>query len=346
MEQLLRGQEVSEIDAFEADNPMSGRKKAGEPETEAVICPGTEYDLSSGILYFPIRHHSPVCSFHLQRAVEEYQPDCILIEGPQNAGHLIPVLVHEDTQPPLALYYAYRDKEGLVSPKKEDYKCYYPFLSCSPELIALREADRKRVHAEFIDLPYMEILAGTAENRGIRREGEKQSYNDDYFLSRSRYFARLCEKTGLRDFEEFWETYFEIQGLFLDTPSFVRQMLLYCGLSRLYTPEEELLEDGCLLRERYMAERIAAASETYQKILVVTGGFHTYGLGKLLEKRKGEGKVLRFTGEPVRLHRVDPGLQAVYPMAYSMEAADALNGYASGMQSPGFYHQVWRRLEA
>ena len=205
MEQLLRGQEVSEIDAFEADNPMSGRKKAEDPETEAVICPGTEYDLSSGILYFPIRHHSPVCSFHLQRAVEEYQPDCILIEGPQNAGHLIPVLVHEDTQPPLALYYAYRDKEGLVSPKKEDYKCYYPFLSCSPELIALREADRKRVHAEFIDLPYMEILAGTAENRGIRREGEKQSYNDDYFLSRSRYFARLCEKTGLRDFEEFWE---------------------------------------------------------------------------------------------------------------------------------------------
>ena len=27
-----------------------------------------------------------------------------------------------------------------------------------------------------------------------------------------------------------------------------------------------------------------------------------------------------------------------------MEAADALNGYASGMQSPGFYQQVWERL--
>ena len=36
----------------------------------------------------------------------------------------------------------------------------------------------------------------------------------------------------------------------------------------------------------------------------------------------------------------------MYPMAYSMEAADALNGYASGMQSPGFYDQVWKRLEA
>lgn len=27
-----------------------------------------------------------------------------------------------------------------------------------------------------------------------------------------------------------------------------------------------------------------------------------------------------------------------------MEAADALNGYASGMQSPGFYQLVWERL--
>ena len=74
----------------------------------------------------------------------------------------------------------------------------------SPELTALRQADQRGIHAEFIDLPYMEILAGTAENRGIRSEGEKQTYNDDYLLSRSRYLKLLCEKTGLRDFEEFW----------------------------------------------------------------------------------------------------------------------------------------------
>ncbi len=325
MEQLLRGQEI--------------------PEIENIIAPGTEYDLSGRVLYFPVRHHSPVCSFHLQKAIEAYRPDCILIEGPENAQRLIPVLVHEDTQPPLALYYSYQDREGLISGKKEDYKCYYPFLDCSPELAALKEADRRKIPARFIDLPYMEILAGTARDKGIRKEGEKQTYNDDYLLSRSRYFERLCEKTGVREFEEFWEKYFEIQGLSVDTAVFVHQMLLYCGLSRLYTPAAELEEDGCLLRERYMAEQIAGASETCGRVLVVTGGFHTWGLSRLLEERE-DGQGLRFTGKPVRLHKIDPGLQSVYPMAYSMEAADALNGYASGMQSPGFYHQVWKRLEA
>ncbi|MGI6001120.1 MAG: DUF5682 family protein [Candidatus Merdisoma sp.] len=340
MEQLLRGQKISEIEEAGA-----GEAEAEVSEIEKAVCPGTEYDLSGPVLYFPIRHHSPVCSYHLQKAAEAYRPDCILIEGPENAEPLIPILVHEDTKPPLALYYAYQDKEGLISPDREDYKCYYLFLACSPELTALKEADRRGIHVEFMDLPYAEILAGTMENRGIRKEGEKQNYSDDYLLSRSRYFAQLCEKTGVREFEEFWEKYFEIQGLFQETPEFVHQMLLYCGLSRLYTPGEELEEDGCALRERYMAEQIARASETYQRILVVTGGFHTYGLGKLLEKKKGAAG-LCFVGEPVRLHRIDPELQSVYPMAYSMEAADALNGYASGMQSPGFYHQVWKRLEA
>ncbi len=322
MEELLRGQEISPVEA-----------------KKLLVFPGTDYDLSRPLLFFPVRHHSPACAFHLKRALEAYRPDCILIEGPENANPMIPVLAHPDTEAPVALYYSYRDRDGLVSSRKEDYKCYYPFLDCSPELVALREAGRLGIPVRFMDLPYQEILLGTKGNRGIRREGEKQTYNDDYFLSRSRYFSLLCEKTGLRDFEEFWEKYFEIQGLSEETEVFVRQMLTYCGLSRQNTPREELLEDGCLLRERYMAEQIAGDSGKFGKILVVTGGFHTAGLMELLEIR--EGKRVVFTGEPVKLHRLEKGSQEVYPMAYSMEAADALNGYASGMQSPGFYHRVW-----
>ncbi len=324
MEQLLRGQEIPEVTCI--------------PEKDAC------YDLTKPVLFFPVRHHSPACSFHLKRAIAEYEPDCILIEGPGNAQSLIPVLVHPDTKAPLALYYAYRDTAGLVSKGKEDYKCYYPFLDCSPELAALREAAKRGIKAEFIDLPYKEILIGTAENRGIRKKGEKQTYNDDYLLSRSRYLALLCEKTGLRDFEELWEKYFEIQGLFEETSVFVRQMLTYCGLSRQSTPKEELLEEGCLLRERYMAERIGEAAGSHKRILVVTGGFHTSGLQELLSCDE-EGR-LRFLGEPVKLHGGERERQEVYPMAYSMEAADALNGYASGMQSPGFYHRIWKHLES
>ncbi len=329
MEQLLRGQEIPAV--------------TENPEESVRIPSELLYGKEHGVLYFPIRHHSPACSFHLKKAVSDYQPDLILIEGPENADPLIPVLLHEDTKPPLALYYAYRDRDGLVTEKKGDYKCYYPFLDCSPELTALREAKSLGIPARFVDLSYGEILIGTTGGKGVRREGEKQTYNDDYLLSRSRYLALLCEKTGLRDFEELWEKYFEIQGLTEPTEDFVRQMLTYCILSRKNTPAEELLEDGCLLRERYMAEQIAKASESFHRILVVTGGFHSYGLYELLSRQK-DGSYA-YTGEPVKLHGKVKEQQEVYPMAYSMEAADALNGYASGMQSPGFYHQVWKNLQ-
>lgn len=389
MEQLLRGEEISAVmeDASLASGDVSAAAEevfaAGErapavteeafavgeeaPEIIEEVSPATEkipsltgaeavYDLSAQVLFFPVRHHSPVCSFHLKKAIADYRPDCILIEGPKNAEHLIPVLVHKDTRPPLALYYAYNDREGIISHQKQEYKCYYPFLDCSPELAALREAERMGIKAGFIDLPYMEILAGTAENRGVRREGEKQTYNDDYLLTRSRYLEELCQRTGLRDFEEFWEKYFEIQGLWQETATFVRQMRIYCGLSREHAPQEELEAEGCLLRERYMAQQVAEVSRHYRRILVVTGGFHTAGLEALLEWEKSsagaDGELreadakasLRFKGDPVALHHIDEHLQTVYPMAYSMEAADALNGYASGMPSPAFYDRVFKGL--
>ena len=45
-----------------------------------------ECNPSSNIIFFPIRHHSPACSYHLKNLIKEYQPDCILIEGPIEAN--------------------------------------------------------------------------------------------------------------------------------------------------------------------------------------------------------------------------------------------------------------------
>ena len=297
------------------------------------------------ILFFPVRHHSPACSFHLRRAIEAYEPDCVLIEGPQNAQEMIGTLTHSDTAAPVALYYFYKDSKGLLSEEKKDYKCYYPFLNYSPELAALREAAARGIPASFIDLSYGEILLGTAEDKGLRQNAEKHTYSDDYLLSRSRYLELLCEKTGLRSFEEFWEKYFEIDGLSIETEEFISRMYTYCSLAREHTPVEEMEADGCLLRERYMAWRIAEAAKECRRILVVTGGFHTRGLEELLGWNQGKFCTqLIYLGEPVKLHNLSSEDQGVYPLAYSMEAADALNGYASGMQSPGFYELVWKRI--
>ena len=362
MEQLLRSQEVpSVIPEVPSVIPEVPSVIPEVPPVTSEVPPGS-WDLNSPVLYFPIRHHSLACGFHLKKAIEAYEPDCILIEGPENAGEMIPVLAHEQTRAPVALYYFFRDKKGLLSEKKEDYRCYYPFLDCSPELVALREAKAREIPARFIDLSYAEILLGTrrgntlsgadgaGEDAAKENDAEEQpresgsfQYNDDYLLSRSRYVRLLCEKTGLRSFAEFWEKYFEIEGLFLGTQEFVERMLAYCRLTRSHTPWQEPEDDGCLLRERYMAQQIAQASRDFQRILVVTGGFHTPALTELVKWQEDH---FEYIGERVKLHSFGEGEQGVYPLAYSMEAADALNGYASGMQSPGFYQQVWEALMA
>ena len=294
------------------------------------------FDINAPVLFFPIRHHSPICSYHLMKIIDEYNPDCILVEGPENANRLIPVLTDENTKLPVAFYYYYKDSRKLVSEDGDDYKCYYPFLNASPEYNALLKARKMNIDFGFIDLPYGEILINTAENKGIRKEREIQSYNDDYYLSENKFFKAICEKTGVRNFDEFWERYFETDSLYGTTEDFIARMYTDCYLIRENTHEEEMIKDGCIVREYYMAENILKAAETHSKVLVVTGGFHTPELYKLVN---GSSKIKK-----VKTHNFGEDIQNVYAMAYSFEAADALNGYASGMQNPGFYNKVWEGL--
>ena len=79
------------------------------------------------IILLPVRHHSPACAYHVDRTIEELRPDVILVEGPDNADSLIPVMVHDQTKAPFAIYYSYHDQSGRISEDKERYKCYYPF---------------------------------------------------------------------------------------------------------------------------------------------------------------------------------------------------------------------------
>ena len=300
----------------------------GEKPSEII-----PFDLGSPILYYPIRHHSPVCAWHLERVIEEYRPDCILVEGPENANHLLELLTHPDTVAPVALYYACRDEGKHLSDQEEPgfFRCYYPFLDTSPELVALRAARKRGIDGYFIDLSHGDILMATREARGLRTAEEKLSYASDRYLAHNRFQQVLCQRAQVRSFEEFWEKYFEIGGLSMTDAEFVRLMNIYCQLSRENTPQLELQEDGCLAREAHMAKRIREAAEKYRRVLVVAGGFHIEGLLHP-QIAPPEGKA----GEKLQ--------QSVYPMRYSLTGADALNGYASGMPAPGYYQAVWSAL--
>ncbi len=293
-------------------------------------------DFSGQLVFFPVRHHSPVCSYQLRRVIAAYQPEIILIEGPENANELIPILSDERTTLPAAIYYFYKDKKKYVSDEGRDFHCYYPFVESSPEMTAMREARRIGVEARFIDLPYSEILIHTQESEGFRAAKERHSYADDSYLVQSRFYEMLCEKTGLRTFEEFWEKYFEIAGLHLSPEDFLRQMYTYCTLTRESTPAERMEQDGTLVREQHMAFRIRELMPEYSRILVVTGGFHSPALAKLTAEKKKP--------KTVRLHSFPPELESCYPIAYTYVAADALRGYASGMPHPGYYDTITRKL--
>lgn len=312
METVLRGWQTAEVIPFDYDEP---------------------------VLYYPVRHHSPACAWHLERAIERYKPELVLVEGPENANDLIPILTSPETEAPVALYYAYRDDAGFLSSAEhltEDLPpvscaCYYPFLDQSPELVALRLAEHLKIPARFIDLPYGEILAATRSGTGLRKEETAISYADDSFLAPELLWKSVCEKTGTRDFEEFWEKYYENKGFSLSTEEFVRQVNAWCLQARKNTPHQEMEEDGCLAREFHMARRIREAAQSYRKILIVAGGFHIWGL-------------LHPENEQKVCPNIPKDSQTVYPVRYSEPAADALSGYASGMPAPAFYRKLWQQL--
>lgn len=68
------------------------------------------------------------------------------------------------------------------------------FLEYSPELTAVREAAKRGIDAAFIDLSYGDILAASTAGKGLRKEEEKNTYNDDYLLSQNTYIEKLLEK--------------------------------------------------------------------------------------------------------------------------------------------------------
>ena len=47
---------------------------------------------ADSIHFFGIRHHGPGCARSLLQALEQLQPDCLLVEGPPEGEALLPVL--------------------------------------------------------------------------------------------------------------------------------------------------------------------------------------------------------------------------------------------------------------
>jgi hypothetical protein len=278
-------------------------------EFDAGIC-----RTDSPIIFFPVRHHSPACARLVRQLAFEIQPSVILIEGPSDFNDRL----HELTLPhqlPIAIYSYVRLSEG----KRRG--AFYPFCIYSPEWQALQAAQELRIPAQFIDLPWAEV---------VTEDTPSHRYADAEFRQ-SDYVRTLCQKIGVENLDTLWDTLFEIDPE-LTLSQYLERCHQFCFHIR---STEAQIPETDLRREAFMVNAIRQAREQHLgKILVVTGGFHSYALYEQID-RNTSIQTLELNTQ----NSTDERGIALTP--YSYQRLDSLTGYESGMPNPGFYHAVW-----
>jgi hypothetical protein len=325
---------------------------------------------SGGVVYCPVRHHSPACAWHVRRAIIDLRPSAVLIEGPSDLTSLIPLLLDGRTRTPVAAYATFADRDGrfaratgteaAVPPiAKRDiprFSAYYPLCDYSPELVALRAGSDVGAELRFIDLTYpQQVLAEKGRSEAITAtSGDGPaglSLQEESYLRRSQYLRRLAQRAGCRDVNDLWDRLFETGAGGDDHEGFFRRVAAYCFMARMDSPASVLEEDGTLARDRAMAAAIRKqlgigrakskkgvdqlSATGVGPVVVVTGGFHTAALPYVVADSA------TIAPAPLDLSP-DEGLTVL--MRYSFDRLDALNGYAAGMPAPEYYDRIWRLL--
>lgn len=105
----------------------------------------------SRIHIFGIRHHGPGSARSLCTALQQLQPDILLVEGPPDAEAVLPLLMHEQMRPPVALL--------IYPPDHPQNAVYYPFAVFSPEWQAIHYGLTQQIPVRLMDLPQSHQLA-------------------------------------------------------------------------------------------------------------------------------------------------------------------------------------------
>lgn len=271
----------------------------------------------------PIRHHSPACAAHLRAMIAQIDPVAILIEGPDDYDPLIPLLVHPDTRPPVAIV------SILDGPVRG--ASYFPLCAHSPEYVALHEASTRDVPVRFIDLP--------ANDKAMRDDGADAAApiaRDERPFDSSEYVRALAERLGCRDGNEVWDHLFEARIGEHDWRGFFADVGQYCAHIRESTGAATMAADGTFAREARMIAHIAAARrERAGPIVAVVGGFHAPALIAALA-------TIDAVAPPMRVKAERPPCL----IRYGYRQLNALTGYGAGLPLPGYYDALWRQVLA
>ncbi len=267
---------------------------------------------------FGIRHHGPGTARALRGELEAWEPDCVLIEGPADASHLLPWLGHELMEPPVALL--------LYRPDDPRRAGYFPYAEFSPEYQAVRHALARKIPVRLIDLPQGYLLGVDGRVPPPEEAG----------------FRLLAKAAGVDRYEEWWNQAIEQRRdgreMFEGILTLMRE-LRAAGEAAAPAADEETAAGRRLAdqREAHMRREIRQAQgEGFQRIAVVCGAWHAPSLADLDAYPNDDELLGDLPLVPVEM--------AWVPWTYGRLAAHS--GYGAGIRSPGWYDHLWTMAEA
>jgi hypothetical protein len=213
-------------------------------------------DCNADIVFFPVRHHSPTAALLLSSLLQKLKPAAVLIEGPSDYNDQLKELVL-DHQLPIAIYSYFEDELG------ERSGAFYPFCEYSPEWQAVTKGQKQGASVEFIDMAWAE-LSNLSRRRNLYSDEDQGSI---------RYISELCKQLEVDGFSELWDKIIEIENPAL--ADYMSRVHHLCYHMRIFAGNDQEI----IAREDCMAKFIRAAKEKFSgKIIVVTGGMHSYAL--------------------------------------------------------------------
>ena len=255
-----------------------------------------------GLHVLGIRHHGPGSARAVRAALDQLEPDVLLVEGPPDADA---ALLHVgDLVPPVAL-----TVHAAADPRSGGF---WPFAEFSPEWQALTWAHERRVPARFCDLPQSASLGQQRERSAVRRDP----------------LGWLAEAAGHDDPERWWEDVVEHRRDSdpLDLFAAITEVMT---VLRTESPEEDPHD---LRREAAMRQTIRAALRTHETVAVVCGAWHVPALVTL-------GPA---TADAALLKGLPRTKTAATWVPWTHERLAASGGYGAGVTSPGWYAHLWR----
>lgn len=312
--------------------------------------------------YFGIRHHGPGSARSLLRALDEYAPDCVLIEGPPEADELLAFVRHAELVPPVALLSHCPERSGVAA--------FHPFAEFSPEWQAIRHALERSIEVRFIDLPMTHSLALQAQRCGSEAEtadadSDSDSHSEDD-LDREEGASEssavddgavaidppsdaslaerpaprdpldwLAEAAGYADGESWWNHMVEERGdggeLFAAITEAMDEVRAQCP--RELEPAEQAEEAA---REAHMRLQIRAAQKAgHERIAVVCGAWHVPALRAASTARADQALI-----------RVLPKLKvSITWVPWTYRRLARRSGYGAGIEAPGWYEHLFRHAE-